>query len=340
MVRAAEPAQGAGLPQDVSVETLLRFHRDMVLIRRFEEKVNEMYTKAKIGGYCHLNIGEEAVIVGSMAALTKDDYILASYREHGHAIARGMDPRRVMAELFGKETGVAHGRGGSMHLLDASLGFLGGWGIVGGHLPIAAGVAFAIKYRGGHQVVATYTGEGSTNIGAFHEALNIAGVWKLPVLWIISNNGYEMGTQASKTSAITEQYKKATIYATPSEPVDGLDVLKVYEATQRAVRHIRSHGEPYLLEIRSYRYRGHSVIDPARYRSEEDVRAWASSDPIARYRALLTAGGVLNEALIKQVEDEVEAVVEDAVRFADESPFPDPASLFDNLYYVPEGKEA
>lgn len=338
MVRAAEPAKGTVLPKDVRAETLLHFYREMLLIRRFEEKVNEMYTKAKIGGYCHLNIGEEAVIVGTMAALNSDDKILASYREHGHAIARGMDPKGVMAELFGKETGVAHGRGGSMHMFDPRIGFLGGWGIVGGHLPIAAGVAFAIKYRGGNQVVVTYTGEGSTNIGAFHESLNLAGVWKLPVLWIISNNGYEMGTESSKTSAITEQYKKASIYDTPSEVVDGMDVLAVYEAAQRAVAHIRKTSQPYLLEIRSYRYRGHSVIDPARYRSEEDVKAWATSDPLVYFQSRLVNANVLNEAAIKQAEAEVEARVEAAVQFADESPFPDVASLFDNLYFVPEGK--
>ena len=338
MVRAAEPAKKAGLLKDVSTEMLLHFHREMVLIRRFEEKVNEMYTKAKIGGYCHLNIGEEAVIAGSMAALNSDDYILASYREHGHAIARGLDPKRVMAELFGKETGVAHGRGGSMHLLDASRGFMGGWGIVGGHLPIAAGVAFAIKYRGGNQVVATYTGEGSTNIGAFHEALNLSSVWKLPVLWLINNNGYEMGTSSSKTSAVVEQYKKAASYAMPGEPVDGMDVLAVYQATKRAVEHIRTKQQPFLLETRSYRYRGHSVIDPARYRPDDDVKAWATSDPLTRFRTQLLEAGVLTEAAVQTTEAEVEAVVEAAVMFADESPFPDVSTLFDNLYAEPEGK--
>ncbi len=338
MVRAAEPVKGSVLPEDVSPEELLRFHHEMVLIRRFEEKVNEMYTKAKIGGYCHLNIGEEGMIAGTMAVLEKDDYIVAGYREHGHAIARGMDARRVMAELFGRETGVAHGRGGSMHMFDPSLGFLGGWGIGGGPLPIAAGVGFAIKYRGGHQVVVAYTGEGSTNIGAFHEALNLSGVWKLPVLWIISNNGYEMGTSSDKTSALVEQYKKAYTYAMPGEPVNGLDVLEVYEATKRAVDFIRKEGKPYLLEIRNYRYRGHSVIDPARYRSEAEVKAWVDNDPLLIFRQRLLSAGVLNEDMVNAVESEVEAYVEECVTFADASPFPDVSTLYDNLYYVPGGK--
>lgn len=338
MVRAAEPVRNAGIPEGIERDTLLHFHREMVLIRRFEEKVNEMYTKAKIGGYCHLNIGEEALIVGTMAAITPEDYVLASYREHGHAIARGMDPKRVMAELFGREGGVAHGRGGSMHLMDTNLGFLGGWGIVGGHLPIAAGVGFALRYKNRPQVVLTYTGEGSVNIGAFHESMNLSGVWKLPVVWIISNNGYEMGTTSSKTSALVEHYQKAAAYNMPGEVVDGFDVLSVYEATKKAVDHARTNQAPYLLEIRTYRYRGHSVIDPARYRPEEDVKAWATSDPLIHYRQRLTEAGILDEATINQVESEIEARIEECVQFADASPFPDVSTLYDNLYYVPEAK--
>lgn len=338
MVQAAQTVTDAGLPQDVPVETLLHFHREMVLIRRFEEKVNEMYTKAKIGGYCHLNIGEESLIVGTMSAINRDDYVLASYREHGHAIARGMDPKRVMAELFGRQDGVAHGRGGSMHLMDTSLGFLGGWGIVGGHLPIAAGVGFALHYRGGKQLVIAYTGEGSVNIGAFHESLNLSGVWDLPLLWVVSNNGYEMGTTSDHTSALTEHYKKAAAYSMPGELVDGLDVLAVYEATKRAVDYIRTNSKPYLLEIKSYRYRGHSVIDPARYRPEADVKAWSTSDPLTRFRQRLVANGVLDEATINQVEDDIEKLVNECVEFADASPFPDTSTLFDNLYYEPEAK--
>lgn len=311
---------------------LHHFHRQMTLIRRFEEKVNEMYTRAKIGGYCHLNVGEEGSICGSINALTAEDYIYTSYREHGHAIARGLSPRGVMAELFGKETGVAHGRGGSMHLFDPKRRFMGGWAIVGAHLPIAAGAAMAVAYRGGGAITACYLGEGATNIGAFHETLNVAKLWKLPILFIVINNLYEMGTPVEKASSVPEQFKKAAAYNIPSERVDGMDVLAVHQATRRALDHIRQEREPVFLEFMAYRFRGHSVIDPGRYRSEDEVKQWMGRDPILLLRQRMMAAGLLDEAAVAKAEQEVEAEVQDAVDFAESSPFPDLSTLFDYVY--------
>ncbi len=315
-----------------SAETLHDFHYQMTLIRRFEEKVNEMYTRAKIGGYCHLNVGEEGAIVGSISALTAEDYIYTSYREHGHAIARGIPPSVVMAELFGKETGAAHGRGGSMHMFDPKLRFMGGWAIVGGHLPIAVGAAFAIDYQGGSGVSVCYLGEGATNIGAFHESLNVAKLWKLPVLFIVVNNLYEMGTPVEKASSVPEQYKKAAAYNIPSERVDGMDILAVHDATQRAMDHIRREREPVFLEFMAYRFRGHSVIDPGRYRTEEEVKQWMTRDPILMLRQRMAAAKLLDDAAIAAVEQRVETEVQAAVDFADASPFPDVSTLFDYVY--------
>lgn len=331
MVRTVEPQPAASVDK-YDPKELLRLHHQMVLIRRFEEKVTEMYTRAKIGGYCHLNIGEEGAVVGSISALSDRDYILTSYREHGHAIARGMDPRNVMAELFGKETGVVHGRGGSMHLMDVSRRFMGGWAIVGAHLPIAAGAALAINYRGGDEVVATYLGEGATNIGAFHETLNAAKLWKLPILFIVVNNLYEMGTPVAQTSAIPEQYRKAQTYEIPSEQVDGMDVLAVREATERALAHTRSRREPSFLELMAYRFRGHSVIDPARYRPDDELKSWMARDPLVLFQERLKAAKLLTDDEIAAVEQEVEATVEEAVAFADSSPSPEISTLYDYLY--------
>ena len=331
MVRTVDPPKPTSLSRH-DPEELLRLHRQMVLIRRFEEKVNEMYTKAKIGGYCHLNIGEEGAVVGSISGLSDRDYIFTSYREHGHAIARGMEPRRVMAELFGKQDGVVHGRGGSMHMFDATRRFMGGWGIVGSHLPIGAGAALAINYRGGDEVVAVYLGEGATNIGAFHETLNGAKLWKLPVLFIVINNLYEMGTPVAKASSVPEQYRKAQAYDIPSWQVDGMDVLAVREATEMAMAKVKTEREPAFLEFLAYRFRGHSVIDPARYRPEEELKSWLARDPIELFREQLRQAKLLTDDQSAQVESDVEAVVEDAVAFADASPVPDISTLYDFLY--------
>jgi pyruvate dehydrogenase E1 component alpha subunit len=311
-----------------SPETLIDFYRQMLLIRRFEEKTGEMYTRAKIGGYCHLNLGEEATIVGAMSALEPRDYIFTNYREHGYMLARGEDPKRVMAELFGKETGVSRGRGGSMHLFNSESRFLGGYAIVGGQLPVATGAGLAISYRGGDEVVFCQMGDGTTNIGAFHESLNIAQLWKLPVIYFIVNNQYGMGTTVEKSSAVPELYRKACAYDMRSERVDGNDLLAVRDATRRAIDVARGESLPTLLEAVSYRFRGHSVVDPSKYRPEEEVQRWRALDPILAFGRELREAGMVDEAAIKRIDDETSEIIEEAVEFADRSPDPKPDKLF------------
>ena len=258
MTTATAPASKDG----AQVELQRRMLRQMLLIRRFEEKAAESYALGKIGGFCHLYIGQEAVAVGSLAALRDDDYVISSYREHGQALARGIPATAVMAELFGKATGCSKGKGGSMHLFDASKRFMGGHGIVGGHIPLAAGLGFAIRYRGGDQVCLCFFGEAAVNIGAFHEALNMASVYKLPVIFCCENNHYGMGTAFDRVAAVTDVVEHACSYDMAAELVNGMDVSAVYEATQRAVRRARSGGHPTLLEVRTYRFMGHSMSDP------------------------------------------------------------------------------
>jgi len=250
-------------------DTLLKLYREMLLIRRFEEKTAEMYQAAKIGGFCHLNIGEEATIVGTISALRPKDYVYSTYREHGHALAKGLDPRAVMAELFGKETGTSHGRGGSMHLFSQEHRFYGGYAIVGQALPIACGSGYAINYQGTDEVVMSIFGDGATNIGAFHEALNVAKLWHLPIVFVCVNNLYGMGTAVNRASAVTEIWKKACAYDMTGERVDGMDVLAVRRITDQLVAQAREKHEPSLLECVTYRYRGHSMSDPDTYRGKD-----------------------------------------------------------------------
>jgi pyruvate dehydrogenase E1 component alpha subunit len=311
-----------------SPETLVGFYRQMLLIRRFEEKTGEMYTRAKIGGYCHLNLGEEATIVGAMSALESRDYIFTNYREHGYILARGVDPNRIMAELFGKETGVSRGRGGSMHLFDAEAHFLGGYAIVGGQLPLATGAGLAIAHRKEDAVVLCQMGDGTTNIGAWHESLNLAALWKLPVIFMIVNNNYGMGTTVEKASAEPELYKKACAFRMRSERVDGNDVLAVRDALLRAAEIGRTEQQPSLLDVQSFRWRGHSVVDPDRYRSRDLVEKWRAQDPLLAYAHRLQEAKLLDDAGLKRIADEVDEIVNEAVRFADESPDPRPKDLF------------
>ncbi|HXE56590.1 MAG TPA: pyruvate dehydrogenase (acetyl-transferring) E1 component subunit alpha [Gemmatimonadales bacterium] len=308
--------------------------RQMLLIRRFEEKAGEAYSLGKIGGFCHLYIGQEAVAVGSIASLRPDDYITASYREHGHALARGMSARAVMAELFGKAAGCSKGKGGSMHLFDASLGFLGGHGIVGGHIPLATGMAFAIKYRKTDQVAVCYFGEAAVNNGAFHEALNMAALWKLPAIYICENNRYGMGTALERASAIYDISERACSYDMANEVVDGQDVLAVKQAMDRAVERARADALPTLLEIRTYRFMGHSMSDPihGHYRTKEEVEEHRQRDPITLWSRKLMADGIMDEAAMQAMDAEVIAEVEDAYRFADEAPDPDPSELYTDVY--------
>src|SRR5438874_4542039 len=262
----------------LSPERLLDLYRMMYLIRVFEERTGEMYTRAKIGGFLHLNIGEEAAIVGLISALRAEDYVITTYREHGHALAKGVDPKGIMAELFGRATGVSKGRGGSMHLFDLSHRFMGGYAIVGGNLPIGVGIGTAIDYRGSDEVVLAMMGDGATNIGAFHESLNMARVWKLPVIFAVVNNGYGMGTAVDRASAVTEIYRRASAYDMPGWRRGGIDVLPARKATLEAARRARDEHMPSLIEVVTYRYKGHSMADPAKYRTDDEVKLWQQRD--------------------------------------------------------------
>jgi pyruvate dehydrogenase E1 component alpha subunit len=306
----------------------------MQLIRRFEEKAAEMYALGKIGGFLHLYIGQEAVAVGAISTLRADDYVIAGYREHGHALARGADPRRVMAELFGRRDGVSKGKGGSMHLFDKSVNFLGGHAIVGGYLPIAAGVAFAIRYEGRDAVILCFFGDGSVPQGEFHEALNLAALWRLPVVFICENNRYAMGTAIHRALAQTEIVRFAESYKIPGEACDGMEVLAVRDAVGRAVARARESGTPTLVEARTYRFRGHSMRDPSTglYRSKEEVEEEKKADPIVRFRGELEREGLLDEAAWTAIATEVETRVADAVQFAEASPEPPAEWLADEVY--------
>ena len=311
---------------------LLGLHRQMQLIRRFEERAQEQYTKAKIGGYCHLNIGEEATVVGGILALQANDWIFTSYREHGHAIARGVDPKAVMAELFGKETGTSHGRGGSMHLVDYKRRFMGGYGIVGGHLPLAVGGAWAVKYRKQPDVIFCMFGDGATNIGAFHESLNMAKVFDLPVVWFCVNNRYGMGTPVEKASAVADIYKKACAYDMESIQIDGMNLREVMLRTSEIVEKTRKDSVPRFIESLCYRFRGHSVVDPDKYRSAEDKEKYRKADPIVAFEHELEKSGLADEEYFKSVRQEIDAEVRDIIEYADQSPDPNPDDLYKYTY--------
>jgi pyruvate dehydrogenase E1 component alpha subunit len=308
--------------------------RQMLLIRRFEEKAGEAYSLGKIGGFCHLYIGQEAVAVGTMAVLGPNDKITCSYREHGHALARGMSARTCMAELFGKAPGSSKGKGGSMHLFDASLGFLGGHGIVGGHIPLTAGMAFAIKYKGGDGVAVCYFGEAAANNGAFHEALNMAGLWKLPVVYVIENNRYGMGTALERASAIHDIYERGASYNISRAVCDGQDVFEVRAAVQKAIDRARTEATPTLLEVRTYRFMGHSMSDAVSgtYRTKAELEEHMKRDPIVLLRTHMMEHGELNDDELHKMDDEIKAVVQDAWDFADKSPEPPLEALYEDVY--------
>src|SRR2546426_2867843 len=313
-------------------EFLLGLHRQMQLIRRFEERAQEQYTKAKIGGYCHLNIGEEATVVGGILAPQANDWIFTSYREHGHAIARGVDPKAVMAELFGKETGTSHGRGGSMHLVDYSRRFMGGYGIVGGHLPLAVGGAWAVKYQKQKDVVFCMFGDGATNIAAFPESLNMAKGCDLPVVWFCVNNRYGMGTPVEKASAVADIYKKACAYDMESIQIDGMNLREVMLRTSEIVEKTRKDSVPRFIESLCYRFRGHSVVDPDKYRSAEDKEKYRKADPIVAFEHELEKSGLADEEYFKNVRQEIDAQVREIIEYADQSPDPNPDDLYKYTY--------
>jgi pyruvate dehydrogenase E1 component alpha subunit len=320
----------AGLPK----EKLVQWYDEMLLIRRFEEKAAQLYGMGKIGGFCHLYNGQEAVAAGSVGAINADDYVITAYRDHGLAISKGLDPNKCMAELLGKSTGTTKGKGGSMHFFDHEKNFLGGHAIVGAHLPLAAGIAFAIKYRSEKKVCLCFMGDGATNIGEFHEALNLAALWKLPVIYIIENNKYSMGTAVSRSSSVEDLYKKALSYDMRSAVADGMDVLDVYKTVKAAVDHARETYEPTLLEIRTYRYRGHSMSDPiaGHYRTKAEVEEEKKLDPLVVFAELLKNEKVMTDERIEEAEKNVKKVVEDAVSFAESSPEPPLEELFNDVY--------
>ncbi len=334
--RSKSPVRAAAAASDSDDAILVKYYREMTLIREFELKAGEMYTRAKIGGYCHLNLGEEPTVVGLMAALRPTDYLFTNYREHGYALSRGMDTGRVMAELFGRVDGVSGGRGGSMHLFDAEKRFLGGYGIVGGQIPPATGAALALTYRGtagpDAEAVMCQMGDGTTNIGAFHESLNIAAIWKLPIVYVIINNGLGMATTVDHAAGEPELYKRGCSYRIEGKRVDGDDPVLVRDAAAEMLRRAREERKPGLLEVMSHRLRGHSVVDPARYRSREETERLRSLDPLPAFRAKLVAQGVMTDHDAVRIESESIHEVDRAVEFADGSPEPSPEELFRFTY--------
>jgi pyruvate dehydrogenase E1 component alpha subunit len=325
----------SALPPDLAVGLL---HK-MLLGRRFEERAAEMYALQKIGGFCHLGIGQEAVAVGAISTLVPEDVILCSYREHVQALAKGADPGRLMAELFGRDTGVSRGKGGSMHLFDPRVGLLGGHAIVGGQLPLATGAAFAFKYEERPNVAVCFFGEAAVNIGAFHESLNMAALWKLPCVYICENNRYGMGTAIERASAIYDVSQRACAYDMASETVDGMDVLAVRTTVARAVDLARREGLPTLIEARCYRFMGHSMSDPVHghYRTREEVEEQKLRDPIRQYYERLAGAGLLDQQQFDAMDREVRQIIDGAVAFADGSPAPAPDALYQDVYSVPYG---
>src|SRR5579875_1432127 len=319
---------------------LLDLYRRMVLIRRFEDKVAEMYSRGKITGFCHLYAGEEAVAVGAISAIYDKDYVVSTYREHGDCLAKGASPRAVMAELFGKATGISRGHGGSMHLFDANLRFMGGYAIVGGGLPIAAGLGLAVKYREEPEVVCCFFGDGALPQGAFHESLNLASLWKLPVVFICENNFYGMGTMVQNAICQEELYRFADPYKIPGVRVDGMDVMEVYAAVGEAAARAREGKGPSLIEAITYRFRGHSMSDPAEYRSKREERIWQARDPLKRFRAAVLAEQRISGAGFDAIEAEVAATIEEAVRYAEESPEPELSELERYVYVEKDGAGA
>jgi pyruvate dehydrogenase E1 component alpha subunit len=319
------------LPDAATCRELLE---TMALIRRFEEEAGRQYQQAKAGGFLHLAIGEEATIVGTTSVMRPDDYLIGTYRTHGHAIARGTDPRRVMAELFGREDGCSRGRGGSMHIFDLERRFMGGYGIVGGNLPLAAGLALACDYRGDDLVTLCMFGDGASNTGNFGETMNIAALWKLPVVFLVENNLYGMGTAIERHSAVTDLSRKAEGLGVPGVRVDGMDVLAMRETVAEHIRMAREDRQPTLVEAFTYRYRGHSAADPEVYRTKEEVEEWRQKDPVKVFRDRLLAEGVISEDYLEDLRERLERRVMDAVEFADNSPEPPLESLYDHLYVV------
>jgi pyruvate dehydrogenase E1 component alpha subunit len=307
-------------------------YRAMLLIRRFEERCAQLYVEGKIGGFLHLYIGQEAVAVGAMGLLRPDDYFITSYRDHGYALARGTDPRPLMAELCGRIGGISRGKGGSMHFYDVPSGNFGGDGIVGGHLPIAAGMGYSIRLRETDQVVLCFFGDGAVNEGAFHEALNVSALWGLPVVFVIENNRYGMGTSIARASSVKDLYQRGSAYGIPRSDVNGMDLLAVREALGEAIDRARKEKRPTLLEAETYRYRGHSMSDPGKYRTKAEVEEMMSNDPVLLFEKHLRKKLRVSQADLDSMDKDVIAQVDDAVKFAEQSPWPAPETLYEDVY--------
>jgi len=316
----------------VTKETYLYWYESMLLMRRFEEKSGQLYGQQKIRGFCHLYIGQEAVVAGTISAIRQEDPIITAYRDHAHALGKGVSARAVMAELYGKATGCSKGKGGSMHLFSKEHYFFGGHGIVGGQIPLGAGIAFAEQYKGTDNVCICYLGDGAVRQGALNETFNMAMLWKLPVVFVCENNGYAMGTSVQRTTNVTDIYKIGLAYDMPSEPVDGMSCESVHEAMDRAVRRARKGEGPTFLEMRTYRYKGHSMSDPARYRTKEEVEEYKAKDPIEIVKNTILEKKYADEAWFEEIAAKVKEEVEDSVKFAEESPFPDADELYKDVY--------
>lgn len=312
--------------------TFMFWYENMMMMRKFEEKAGQLYGQQKIRGFCHLYIGQEACVAGAISALKEGDKYITAYRDHAHPIALGSDPNKIMAELYGKETGISKGKGGSMHMFDKEHGFFGGHGIVGGQVPLGTGIAFAEKYKGTDNLCMTYMGDGAVRQGAFHEALNIAMTMKIPVIFCIENNGYAMGTSVKRTSNVTSLADLANAYEMPSKSVDGMSVVDVHHAVAEAADRARKGDGPTLLEFRTYRYKGHSMSDPAKYRTKEEVEAYKSRDPIEQVRQLILEGKVATEKDLEAIDNQIKEKVAESVKFAEESAFPDPSEAYKDVY--------
>jgi len=315
-----------------SKEQYLYWYDSMVLQRKFEEKAGQLYGQQKIRGFCHLYIGQEACSSGSVSALKKGDKYITAYRDHGHPLALGTDPSKIMAELYGKVTGTTKGKGGSMHIFDKEVGFMGGHGIVGAQIPLGAGIGFAEKYKGTDNLCICYFGDGAIRQGAFHEALNMAMTWKIPTIFVVENNGYAMGTSVARTSNVRELYTLGEAYDIPSEAVDAMDVEIVHEAVSRAAERARKGEGPTFLEFKTYRYRGHSMSDPQKYRTKEEVAEWKLRDPIELIKDRMLTNKIVTQEELDAIDERVKKQVDDAVKFAEESPFPKPEEAFEDVY--------
>lgn len=315
-----------------SKETYLRWYEHMQLMRKFEEKAGQLYGQQKIRGFCHLYIGQEACAAGAVSALTKDDKWITAYRDHAHPLILGTDPKAVMAELFGKETGTSKGKGGSMHIFDKEHNFFGGHGIVGAQIPLGAGIAFAEKYNKTGNLCMCYMGDGAVRQGAFHETLNLAMLWKLPVIFVIENNGYAMGTSVKRTSNVTDLYKLGYAYDMPSEPVDAMKVEEVHKAVAKAAERARKGDGPSLLELRTYRYKGHSMSDPAKYRTKDEVEQYKQRDPLEVVKKTVLEKKYATEQELEAIDQQIIQVVEESVKFAEESKYPDPSEALKDIY--------